>query len=520
MEASRVGSAAPPRRTWAIPQHLRPAPKLTLAAAERGDYDLLLVAVLAALAAVLLIQLPGAFGVDSWLALTAGREVWQSGIPHHDTLTLLSHGSAWVDQQWLSQLATYATYRVGGLGLVGVVNVTLIMSGVAGAALAARRLGVGARTLILLLPGCAWLVLPSGEVRTQAFAFPLFVATFYVLASDSRKPSSRVYWSLPLLAVWGNLHGSVSLGAGLVCLRGLTLLWERRRALAHGVGAWWRPMALVAGGPLCLLLTPYGGSIISYYSATLFNTALKHAVTEWQPITSAPFIAGPFFVLAGVALWSFGRYARRTTLWERAGLIVLGIGAIDAVRNVSFFALAAVIVVGLSIDAAVVARVSGRVRLRPRLNRVLAGSGMLIVVVAAVATVGRDAPSFEQPRLQRVLEVVSSTAAADPSLRLISDQKAADWLLWRDPSLRGRMAFDVRFELLSVETLRRLQRLYLAAGPAWQREARGYRLLILDSKDDPLSTKAFLTEPGRRVLYDDGRNVVILRSAASASSAA
>jgi hypothetical protein len=102
-------------------------------------------------------------------------------------------------------------------------------------------------------------------------------------------------------------------------------------------------------------------------------------------------------------------------------------------------------------------------------------------------------------------------------MRVFADQKSADWLLWRDPNLAGRVAFDVRFELLSSAVLRRLQRLYLAAGPDWKRAARGYRLLVLNEKDDPISSEEFLREAGRTVLYNDGTLVVIRRSASAAS---
>src|ERR1700731_1336319 len=86
--------------------------------AERGN-DVLLGVGLVAVTAVLLVFLPHAFNVDSWLALVSGREVWQSGLPHHETLTVLAQGAPWIDQQWLSQLLSYGTYLVGGLGLLG-----------------------------------------------------------------------------------------------------------------------------------------------------------------------------------------------------------------------------------------------------------------------------------------------------------------------------------------------------------------------------------------------------------------
>src|SRR5436309_14596310 len=78
------------------PRARRPRP-LGQLCAERGT-DVLLGVGLVALVAVLLAFLPHAFSVDSWLALVAGREVWQSGLPHHEILTSLALGSPWIDQ--------------------------------------------------------------------------------------------------------------------------------------------------------------------------------------------------------------------------------------------------------------------------------------------------------------------------------------------------------------------------------------------------------------------------------------
>ena len=52
---------------------------------------------------------------DSWLALIGGRDVAAHGIPHQDTLFVITHGARWIDQQWLAQLVIYDLYKAGGL---------------------------------------------------------------------------------------------------------------------------------------------------------------------------------------------------------------------------------------------------------------------------------------------------------------------------------------------------------------------------------------------------------------------
>lgn len=489
---------------------------------DRGS-DVLLAVAMLALGAGLIAYLPGAFSVDTWLALATGRDVWQSGLPHHETLTALSHGAVWIDQQWLSQLASYGLYRLGGFALLGIINVGLMVLGVAGAVVAARRLGAEARAVMLALPVCIWLLIPSREVRTQAFVIPLFLATVYLLARDSRTPSRRVYWCLPILVLWANLHGTVSLGVLLVGLRGVTLAWERRSLLSYSLRAWRRPLVLAVAAPACLLTTPYGLSVVSYFQTMFLGSTVRHAVTEWQPITSAMLMAVPFFVIAAVALWSFGRSPSRTSLWEKLALIALAAGSISVIRNVLFFALAALVILPLSFDLP--ARKERGKSLTGTPDRARLRLNAAITIAAAAALLMTSAATFVQPAskvefaYQRVgvLEAVQRATHNDPSLKVVADVRFADWLLWRDPALSGRIANDARFELLSPVQTAQLQSLFGALGTNWKQGAHGFRLVVLDRRYAPDTAQGLLAEPGRRVLYDDGDRLVILRSASQAN---
>jgi hypothetical protein len=484
--------------------------------ARRGS-DVLLAVAMLALAAVLLADLASAFNVDSWLALVAGRDLWQQGLPHHETLTVLAQGAPWVDQQWLSQLASYGLYLIGGLGLLGVASVGLIASGVAGAVAGARRLGAHPTAVMAVLP-VLFLIVPRREVRTQDFAIPLFVALMYLLAADSRSSSRRVYWCLPILALWANLHGTVTLGALLVALRGVTVAWERRRTLTHSARAWARPLALALGAPICLLLTPYGLSILGYYKTMLVGGTLRHVVTEWQPITSSPATAAAFFLAATIAVWSFGRNQARTTTWEKLALLALAAGSISVIRNVLFFGLFAVMVLPLSLGlggsgSAPTALAPPADRRRGAINALLSAVAVAAVVIAAVVMLVRPASTIELS-YQRpgVLTAVERATQADPSLKVFAQDRFADWLLWRDPALGGRIANDVRYELLTTSQISGVNSVFSVIGPNWKQGARGFGLIVLDQKYAPDAAQAFLREPGSRVLYDDGERLVILRS--------
>jgi hypothetical protein len=485
---------------------------------EHG-YEIALAAPLALLAAALLVELPSAFSVDSWLELVTGRLIWASGVPHHETLTLLAHGAPWIDQQWLSQLASYGLYTLGGLGLLGLVTVALLTGGVAFATFAGRRFGAPFVSTVIALPLALVMIAPAREVRTQTFVVPLFALLVYLLARDSRRPSARVYWCLPLLVVWANLHGTVTMAAGLVALHGVLILFQRRRTVFHSLRAWRRPVALIAGSAVAITATPYGLSIINYYRMTMVSSTLRHAVSEWQPVTSSPLTATALAIVAVLALVSFIRRPARTTLWEKLAFVILAAGAASVVRNALFLGLFTLMVLPVSLGWG--RTVANRAKVTSRgvlISGLLASVATLALLTASAATLARPAAGLEYGFVRPgVVNAVVRATRTDPSFRVMADQKFTDWLLWRDPALAGHMAFDVRFELYTGAQLTSLEALFNRSGARWESAARGYRVLALNRSDDPRIFIHFKHEPGARVLYNDGQRVVILRSAAEAA---
>ena len=497
---------------------------LASALTEHGS-DVMLGVVVVAFAIVLLLDVPADYNVDTWLALVDGRFVWAHGIPHRDVFNVMTLGRPWVDQQWLSQLASYAIYRLGGLGLFGAVSTALFVVPVGAAIATARRLGAPFRTVLVTIPIGIALVLPAREIRTQDFAVPLFVATVALLSTDGRRPSARVFWCIPILALWANLHGSATLGAGLVVLYAVTQLWERRLSLRRDRSAWARPLALALGAVVALGITPYGFSIVGYYHSTMVDPTLRQFVTEWQPITSQTGSTVALCLLVGACLWGFGRRPTATTSWEKLALIVLAAGSIEVIRNALFLGLFGLIVLPLTLPSLSRGRsgcdrgteASAGVRLRA--NGACAGLAVIGLALALTYTIARPASSIIARRQSpHVPAVVARAMAGDPALHIVADDRYSDFLLWRDPHLTGHIAADARFELLTAGQLNRLESVLSAGGPNPRGAARGYRLLVLNRQVDAGSVKAFLAESGARVLYRDPHRIVILRTAAAARS--
>jgi hypothetical protein len=309
---------------------------------------------LALIGAVILATLPLHINQDAWLALVGGRYVALHGVPHHDTIAVMTHGARWIDQQWLAQLTLYGLNRAGGMALVGLGYVALTLAAATMAIAAARRLGGREAHIIWVLPLAAFLYFTgSFEVRTQGFAYPLFVAVLWLLAAESRnRTGRRVYLVFPLLILWSNLHGSAIVGAAMTSVCGATLLVADLRA-GLPLRLRRRTVLLLVGGPLCLLATPYGLAGVTYYRETLANPLFKALVTEWRPITSTAILAVPFFVSAFAAVWLLGQARGRARLFDALTLLLLIAAAISAVRNVTWFALAALVLLPSMLGAVV-----------------------------------------------------------------------------------------------------------------------------------------------------------------------
>ena len=117
------------------------------------------------------------------------------------------------------------------------------------------------------------------SIRAQMLALPLYTGLLWLLASEARRPTRRIWLALPLLVVWANVHGSVALGALLVMLLGAYELVARRGA------TWPRSLALLLLAPLAVLATPYGPvETARYYHLLLVDPPFAGRVTEWTMV--------------------------------------------------------------------------------------------------------------------------------------------------------------------------------------------------------------------------------------------
>jgi hypothetical protein len=441
---------------------------------------------------------------DTWLTLATGREVVEHGLPHTEHVTILGEGRTWTDQQWLAQVVFYGAHEVAGMRAVILLGIVLVLLALALATATARTSGASSRATFLV-GFLAVLAGPWGwTLRAQTTALPLYAGALWLLVDASRRGvRRRTLLVLPLLVVWANLHGSVVLGALLTILLGVVETIRARRLS-------WIPAVLVVVAPLCVLASPYGPKLIAYYDLMLVKAPFADILREWQ--WSRPDATTAFFWILAVvtaALLASRRCRSRLTAYELAVLLVTFVGAVQAVRGVIWFALAAAAILPVALDG----RLTRADVAAPRVNRMISIAALAGLVLAFAAFLVRPSSWFVSQWSGESVPAVEA-ATRDPGVRVWATDGTADWLLWRIPDLRGRIAYDVRFELYDEPTLDRIIGFKALRGD-WRSTVEGYRVLVLD---DARHVRAFREEPGARVLSRDGDVVVVRRSHVSASS--
>jgi hypothetical protein len=474
-----------------------------VAALERNAF---VIAALGVCAAFQVAILRSALQSDAWYMLVSGRMVAHHGVPHNDTLTWLSLGRAWVDQQWLAQLALYIVWAAGGIAPVLLTTVVFYAGAFTVLAIEARRRGASDRSVAIVIAFAFFVGIPNTVLRAQVPAYLLFAIVLALLLSDAAGPSRRVYLTLPLIVLWANVHGSVVLGAALTALYGLVCAAGnlRRRAPAR---TWLLRATVLVGAPwICVLISPYGFALPGYYRRVLDNPTLSNAVSEWgastlrgQPMFFALLLGG--LVLAVVA-------RRRLTPFALLALAGSGVFGLLAVRNIVWFSFVAAAVLPAAMDG--VWR-PGETRRRRSVNVLLGASAVGFAVAITAVMLGHGTRWYEKSYPRGAVSALARAASAEPKARIFANERYADWLLYEDPALVGRVAYDVRFELLTQRQLQSIVAFRSLSGVDWQRAVKGYRLLVLDPKNDRGAVRWLERNRGATVLYRNP-DVVVLRT--------
>ena len=454
-----------------------------------------LVPVVVALACGLLLLLPAEMSPDGWFALLSGHEIVTHGLPSYDTLTVWGQGRRWVDQQWLAQLGYYGLYSFGGLRLALIVNAVIVAGSFAAAlALALRRGSTLRNVLIVGLPAGFVVGWSASALRPQTMVLPLFIALVWLLISDARQPSWHIFLVVPLLAMWANLHGTVVLASLLVGIYVASSAWGRRKLERRGV-------VLLVCAIALPFASPYAPHLLGYYRVLLFNSEFARYVPDWMP-TRPSIVTLPFYALALATVFLLGRVRSALTLFERVTLLALLMLSLEANRGMLWFTIFALATAPRMLSSSLQGELRGSRRIGYTL---LAASACAAAVAAAVVASKPQSwlTSAYPPAAAR-----ATAGAAGNESRVFANGAYADWLLLTQPSLRGRVAYDARFEVLPEGRLADAVAVSIGRSD-WRRILPPFDVVVLRPEETEMRT-ALLRDGAWRELRTD-RHVVVVR---------
>lgn len=297
-----------------------------------GTAEIVVAAAIMLIALVIVWLAPATVG-DLFVTLAGGRDVLAGRLGAADAWSFTTHGRVWLNENWGAGAVFYLLFQALGYGGLLGLKAVLIIVGALFSVLAVRKRG--APSVIALTVVAVGLVLARNYfiLRANLFTLALAPLLLWLLYQAAEKPR-LVWFSIPLLIVWANLHGGFIFGAGMMAL--WALAQSMPDLIAKGPQGLRRHWPLYAAGFAAVLgaglLNPFGLKTLTMPFAMMQKTIWSN-IHEWQPLwVSDLFLDWRIFLLAAglpVLLLAIrltaGRQrgkepGERDSLWYRPGV--------------------------------------------------------------------------------------------------------------------------------------------------------------------------------------------------------
>lgn len=203
---------------------------------------------------------------DLWGHLRFGLDVLATGGLTAVDPYSFTQDAAWINHEWLSEVLFAAAFAAGGV--LGLLLLKTAILGTAAWLLAgvARRATPGVRWWLLAV-ALVGLTPAATTIRPQLWTILGLAALSRLLVADA-----PLAWTIPLFALWANLHGGWIVGAGVAA-------WWLigRRALA--------PALTLAVAMAATIVNPYGWRLWAFLLSTV---RMSRNITEWRPLWEQP----------------------------------------------------------------------------------------------------------------------------------------------------------------------------------------------------------------------------------------
>lgn len=266
---------------------------------------------------------------DMWWHLASGR--WM--VEHRDGLRVdvfssTAAGEPYALGEWLGEVAVYLAYAAGSWTGVAILRAALV----AVAAYSVTRLALRTAPARVAIPLAALAIVlskPTWTDRPQLFTLALFPLVLDLCLAARAGSRGAAIATVPLVAVWADLHGGYALGIALLWIFALDALLERRPLAA--------PLATAAIATVVVSAQPGALSLLRAAGHVAGSTV---RIVEESPVDPLTPFGALFALFVGATLLLF--MLRGASLLAAIVLVPMLWLALSAQRHVPLFAFAAV----------------------------------------------------------------------------------------------------------------------------------------------------------------------------------
>jgi hypothetical protein len=280
---------------------------------------------------------------DFWFHLKTGEYIIRTSlIPRTELFSFTNYGKPWIAHGWLSGAIFYAIYS--RLGFDFLIFLFAVLAALA-FWIVFRRCNshpfiAGFATLLGV-----WTALPTIGVRPRVFTLLLASVYLALLTHYARRGRGRaIWWLVPLMGLWANLHGGFLIGLALI---GLTIIGIPLDAWAAGekIGPLWprlRALWLVLFGcSLVALLNPYGVRIYTFPIRVLLSPIYNQVIVDWVSPDFHELNSLPLLLLILLTITAFALSPERVKPSDLLLFLATLYATLKQQRNMAIFALVA-----------------------------------------------------------------------------------------------------------------------------------------------------------------------------------
>ncbi|MGD8564179.1 MAG: hypothetical protein PVG03_16685 [Desulfarculaceae bacterium] len=272
---------------------------------------------------------------DLWGYLAFGRLFWEgAGFPYKDVFAYAPTKDMWVYHEWLTGVLFNPLYEHVGMWSLQLVRYLLGLATAGTIYVTARTRGASSQASAIALFFASFMfILGFNPVRAQVFTYFFFALYLLGLSRASREQSFwGLWWLVPLMMVWANLHGGFVAGMGLIGVYALGEALCRRRFAPY--------LIVLALCGAATLINPYG---LEYWRYIIHAVGMpRPEISEWHSVWRAFQTGSPvdnyliFLVLVFIS-GLFLIWRPRKNLTELAVMTVMAYLGLKHIRHQIFF---------------------------------------------------------------------------------------------------------------------------------------------------------------------------------------